>query len=125
MAARRSSGRSADTSDIANAPTDLEAALLSPVLMPAFPVSRVDEFLGEALPYDRRRFSFGEPETYGLVNVTPRGHGPFSREQIGFSDAGTVAICHRRKVRREVLFAKRVRRGYGARRRSWRSLIKC
>lgn len=122
--ARGRSGRSADTSDIANLTTELLRPVELPDLSPS--VSQLDEFLGPTLPYDRRAFSFGEPERYSLVSRGTVRYGQVYRDQIGFGDPSTVAICYRRKQRREVLFAKRRIRGRGgARRRSWRSMVKC
>jgi len=119
--ARRRRGRDADTSVNAN----LERELLRPVVMPsALPLSTIDNFLADELPHDRRLFSFGEPETYSLVTAPPVGHAPFSREHVSFGDPDTVAICQRRKVRKEVLIA---RGGRGAKRpkRKWYSKIRC
>jgi len=119
--ARRRRGRDADTFDNAN----LESELLRPVVMPsALPLSPLDNYLGVDLPHDRREFSFGEPETYSLVTAQPVSRVPFSREHVAFGDPDTVAICQRRKVRKEVLIA---RGGRGAKRpkRKWYSNIRC
>lgn len=125
--ARRGRARSIqrDAADIANDPLALlDTPLLSPELEP---VSRLDEFDPLDIPHDRRQFTFGEPEVYRLVTA------PSVRQvtrridpKISFGDPATVAICVRRKQRREVLFAKRRMRGRGgARRRHWYSNVKC
>jgi len=117
----------AETSDFANVP-ELSDPILSELLalpLPGVPLrslSRIDEFLGPELPYDRRLFSFGsEPENYSL-GVSSKGSLSMSR--VSFNDPSTVAICHRRQVRKEVMIAKR-RRGRGGARRDWKSEIKC
>lgn len=126
MARRSRSRRDADTFDIANSPTfnQLSYELSRPVILPDRPVTKIDEFLGDSLPYDRRVFSFGEQEGYGLsIAGTQSEAGPMSKN-IQFSDPSLVSICHRREVRKEVMIAKR-RKGRGGSRRSWRSEIKC
>lgn len=123
MAARRSNrGSSADASDVANA-DDLIDALLEPIGVPVSPVSRIDEFSFDTIPFDRRFFHFGEPERYSLT-VGSSSRARFPSSTIAFADPSTVAICVRRKMRREVMIASG-RRGRGGRRRTWRSDIKC
>lgn len=140
--ARRRRGRDAVTSVNAN----FEQELLRPVELPSDPLSSLDMFIGETLPHDRRLFSFGEVEKYSLgispsregsspvrAETRARGSvarfraiepGPLGRAQIGFNDPNTVAICLRRKVRKEVMIA---RRGRGSKRprRKWYSNIRC
>lgn len=118
---------SADTFDNAN---PLDGLLDTPPVMPVNPLSRLDEFMDDRLPLDRRQFAFGELEKYTL-SVGDRTDGKvkaFSREPIGFGDPSTVAVCVRRKQRREVLHAyRRTRKGSGAgrRRRNEYSNTKC
>lgn len=123
--ARRSRRRDADTFDIANDPIITE--LSRPVLLPVSPVSRLDEFLGDTLPFDRREFSFGEPERYTLGSSSVDAVSPqrlWSHEPA-FTEPRTVAICHRRQVRKEVMIAKKRKGRGGSPRRDWRSEIKC
>lgn len=135
--ARRSRGRNADTTDIANSTqVDLFTELLRPV-EPSYPeVSRIDEFLGSEVPYDGRAFSFGELEPFSLTEVHPPSPSStagsvaparrsLSTSTMAFRQPETVAVCHRRQTRREVLFAKGRTNGRRRRRRSWSSSYKC
>lgn len=127
--ARRRHGRSAETTDFANSPTfdQFTTELLRPTLPSRFDLqaSPFDNYLGDTLPHDRREFSFGEPESYSLVTAPADVSVPFSRERVAFGNPDTVAICHRRQVRREVMIAMKRRGRGGSRRRDWRSEIKC
>ena len=133
---RSDEGSSADTTD--NARPELDSLLDPLPALPVDPVSSLYDFTGPTIPNDRRAFSFGEPERYSL-NVG-QGRGDSARSDVGaverstrlptsvrFEDASTVAICVRRKERREVLHAKRkIRKGGGSgRRHHWYSKIKC
>lgn len=139
----RRSRRSAVPSENAN----LENELLRPVQLPSGFVSDLDDFLGPELPHDRRLFSFHEPELFQLVD---QGSSParaesrtwrgsvarssraiepgalFSAGPIGVRRPDSVAVCVRRKRRKEVLHAlRRVGRNSGRRRRNQWSDIKC
>lgn len=127
----RSTGSSADTND--NASPDLEG-LLDPLPgLPVDPLTRLDEFMSPSIPSDRRVFHFGEPERYTLdVAEVNRGQvgspSPASLPTgVRFVVPRTVAVCVRRKERREVLHAlgKVRKRGGGTRRQNYFSKIKC
>lgn len=127
----RARRRSADASDIANSLDPLDDELLRDISSPVVPssvvLSRLDEFVGPSIPFDRRLFSFGAEAdrfriTSGAVQDPRRS---LSQDRVAFATPDTVGICVRRKERREVLFAKRRFGGSGRRRRTWRSDIKC
>lgn len=122
---RRKESRDADDTYIANGPTTVDEILTEPlsrVVPLRDSVTKLDEFLDEALPYDRRRFSFGEPERYTLE--VPRDDRSGLPATIMFGEPRTVAVCARRKERKEVLIAKR-RKGRGGGRRNQWSDIRC
>lgn len=110
-----------------------EEDMLSDVIPEVSPVSRVDEFVGDRLPYDRRLFSFHEPELFRMITSgdvvqgrTVSAQRGLSQDRLAYGSPETVAICVRRKQRREVMFAKRRRGGRGGSKRwTWRSDIKC
>lgn len=137
MARKRRSARPFETAN-------LENELLRPVVLPSgHPLSEVEDFLGPELPFDRRLFSFHEPEMFQLADQgslpvraeTRRGSvarsaiepgAPLGAGPIGVSTPNTVGVCIRRKRRREVLHAmRRVGRNSGRRRRNQWSNIKC
>lgn len=61
------------------------------------------------------------------AHAAPRARGrPFSMaDAFGFMVPNKVGICVRRKQRREVLFAKRMTRSGGAKRRNYWSSVSC
>lgn len=134
--AKRRRRRSEETNEFSSSPTfsQFSRELLSPVHLPADPLTHhLETFRQDAIPYDRREFTFGEPEPYTLGVVNEADHNPVSTfatvpAGVAFNDSRTVAICVRRKERREVLFATR-RTGRGSNRnirhRNEWSKIKC
>lgn len=48
-----------------------------------------------------------------------------TKATVGFADPARTVVCVRRKQRREVYFAKKLKGRGGARRTNWRSHIKC
>lgn len=135
MARRRSRGRSAETNDFASSPTfeNLNRELLRPAEDLTSPLTEpfVDTLL--ELPADRRVFDFGQAEAPMMepsLNLGMRS-GPGVRfvplpRDIRAADPRNVAVCVRRKDRREVLHAlRRVGRGGGRRRRNEWSDVHC
>lgn len=136
---RSITGSSADTSDITLGP-DLNGLLEPLPALPVDPVSIIDEFTQPAIPYDRRAFSFGEEWQSPKMEVRndvlsgqtkqvserPSGQLPSG---VVVSDPGRLAVCVRRKERREVLFALRKTfrggRGNGKRRYNEWSKVHC
>lgn len=134
MARRRSRGRSAETNDFASSPTfeNLNRELLRPAEDLTSPLTEpfVDTLL--ELPADRRQFSFGEweapvmvPSSPGQVSTWSPARSPLPRD-VRVEDPRNLAVCVRRKDRREVLHAlRRVGRGGGKRRRNEWSDVHC
>lgn len=129
----RKSDEGSSAAPIENARPDVLDGLLDPLpALPSDPVSSLDDFMQPLIPNDQRLFSFGDPERYTLdVGQTANSIGVERPTrlpaQVRFADPAQVAICVRRKERREVLHALRyVRKGKGgSRRRNWASKIKC
>lgn len=79
---------------------------------------------------DRRRFDpegvFATPSFFSspapMLKAVGRGQPPVG---IGWSAPDRVAVCVRRKERREVLFAKNRTNGRGSKRRNYWSKVKC
>lgn len=129
---RSDEGSSADISN--NASPDALDGLLDPLPAPPVdPLTRLDDFMQPSIPNDRRLFHFGEPERFNL-DVAEVGFGTPGDTRsaslpsgVRFVVPGEVAICVRRKERREVLHAlgKVRKRGGGSRRKNYFSQIKC
>lgn len=130
MARRSSRNRSGqrDAFDIANDVVDPLNIPLPPRL-PRVPAFTLDDLahLDEVQDYRRYDPTGRDALTFGgspapSRRVAPGRHfSPF----IAFDQPSTAIVCHRRKTRREVLFAKRKRRGRGRRKRSLWSNIRC
>lgn len=122
-------GRRRDTSDIARPDQGLLDDMLS---VPSFPAVYVAPF--DALPPDPLR------EVEDLREWSP-DRAAAVRDYEGraaqvvlpsvrtshpvFVDAERVAVCRRREVRREVFFAKKLRRGSGGGKRNQWSDVRC
>lgn len=144
MARGRKSGssRSNDSTErvLSNNATAIRAVLGEAQFYQPAPISYLSEI------EDYRRFHpagelrspmtvFGSPASFGANYGQGTGTGSDDSGASGssglggarhFADAGQVVVCVRRKVRREVLFAKGLQGGGGGRRfRSWRSNIRC
>lgn len=72
----------------------------------------------------RRPLSFSSPKRPRLV-VRKANFGSTMPSRIGFKVPKKVSLCVRRKERREVFMAKRLKRGKGAGRRNYWSEISC
>lgn len=126
-------GSSADIPD--NASPDPLDGLLDPLpALPVDPLDQLEQFATPSIPHDRRFFHFGEPERFNLdVAEVTRGReggtiAPSSLpSRVGFVVPRSVAVCVRRKERREVLHAlgKVRKRGGGSRRKNLFSHVKC
>lgn len=149
---RRNSRQRDASRRIAN--EELARLLRLPDPVPVTPIGIEENFTGDTLPHDRRLFHFGEPEQYTLAAALGAGDysdpvispgrpldiGAFNGisrsprravsvpQGVQFGSPETVAICVRRRTRREVLHALR-RVGKGSRvrtrRRRWYSDIRC
>lgn len=136
VARRRSRPANADVSNPSLNDSLLDV-LSEPLELPSSPLSLVEDFLGPDIPHDRRTFRFGqEPEKYRLMDVSEALRSPQSGRiknqipvvrygSVGFQNPDTTAICVRRKIRKEVLIAKRKRGKGGARKMKWYSKVRC
>lgn len=113
MARRGSRRRNAETNDFANSPSfeTFERELLRSPLQPEVfsDVALADTF-SEALPFDRRAFSFDTVESPVMVPASsPASLPEVARavpRRVVVREPNVAALCVRRERRREVLFAK-------------------
>lgn len=134
MARRGHRSRSVPSADITHNASDPLAELLElaePDPVPLNPVTSLDDFMQPAIPFDGRVFSFGQEQPFHqeVANAQPvRGVSSQALSPgIRVAEPQALAVCVRRKERREVLHAFRlVGRGRGGGRR-WNenSKIKC
>lgn len=125
MARRAHRSRSVPSADITNNASDPLTELLvlgEPDPLPLNPVSIIDEFLQPAIPFDQRAFSFDADLQNPKMEVS-RGSTPTQVSTIpsgvSVSRPEVLAVCVRRKERREVLFAFKKNGRGGAKKRRY------
>lgn len=113
-----------DTSDIASIEELLSPQNLLPPLVlpsvPSFPLTEVED--GRSFNPDRQ---FRDPLVFSGGASSHKAVSGKSFQKIGFDNPDQVIVCARRRSRREIMFAKKLRGRGGSRRRNYWSDVKC